>query len=133
MKASDFVKILRKVIREEVRTVVQEELKAFKPVITEVKSKPIQQQPKPQPKRTTPLVTFDGALADILNETAQSMAASPAEEEWPDMNGGLMTSEHAQHSRPQARHDFSGDPTAAYMKDYSSVMKAADNIAQGYR
>lgn len=133
MKAIDFVKIIRKVIREEVRTVVKEELKAFKPTIVEAKKKPAPIQAVQQPVRKTPLVSFDGALADILNETAQSMMSNPEEESWPDMNGGPITSEYAQTTRPQSSYNFSGDPTDQYVRDYSSVMKAADAKAQGYR
>ena len=147
MKGSEFIQILRKVIREEVRTVVKEELKAFKPVIVENKSKvtkfeapqrPVAQAPKP--KRVIPTMpTINGALGDILNETAQSMYNNPEEEEWPDMNGGpvtmdsmpgMMGMQSANVGRAEA---MNGDPTAAFMKDYSGLMKSADEKAQNFR
>lgn len=148
MKASQFVDLLRKVIREEVRSVVKEELKSIKPLIAERKAvtqpKPQPQRQRPQaPARTAPIVSFDGPLGDLLNETAQQMYSQPAEEEWPDMNGGAFTAEDAPmmglgsllddedgFAQPQAARtptrNFSGDPTAAFMKDYSGVMRSAD-------
>jgi hypothetical protein len=41
MKGSEFINLMRKVIREEVRTVVREELKAIKPLLME-KQQPVQ-------------------------------------------------------------------------------------------
>jgi len=145
MKGSEFIQILRKVIREEVRTVVKEELKAFKPVIVENKSKVTKfeapQRPVVQaPRRTMPTMpTINGALGDILNETAQSMYNNQEDEEWPDMNGGpvtmesmpaMMSMQPANVGRAEA---MNGDPTAAFMKDYSGLMKSADELAQNFR
>jgi hypothetical protein len=148
MKASQFVEILRKVIREEVRSVVKEELKSLKPLLKESKPvvapKPVVQQ-RPAPKRTQPLVTIEGALGDILRETAESMRGQNVEDDWIDMNGGPMTTADVntfamnsftpqEESRPvQPKFNFSGDPTMAFVKDYSKVLKQADQLAQNYR
>lgn len=133
MKGSDFIKILRKVIQEEVRTVVKEELKAFaKPVIQERRSTAPQPSiQKAKPKRDYPLVSANSPLASILKETADSMYNEQVE--WPDMNDGPLTSEHAQArgSRQSMVSMDHNDPTTAFIKDYSAVMKAADAIQQG--
>ena len=83
MKGSEFVNLMRKVIREEVRAIVKEELKAFKPVIVESKTVTNYEAPKaketayrpqlPQPTKKAPVVTIDRVLGELLNETAQSM------------------------------------------------------------
>jgi hypothetical protein len=154
MKGSEFVNLMRKVIREEVRAVVKEELKAFKPVIVENKTVTRHQVPTtketthtpqlPKPSKKAPVVTIDGMLGELLNETAQSMYNDPnwsaEQQEWPDMNNGPVTMNNmpgAMGTRIQqtqmASPDFSGDPTAAFMKDYSQILKQANAIAEGNR
>ena len=84
MKATALVQLMRKVVREEVRSVIQEELteilkEGLQSTITEIKGptktttpKSIKSAPAPKPpKRTTPIVSFDGPLGDLLNETGQ--------------------------------------------------------------
>jgi hypothetical protein len=151
MKASDFVNLMRKVIREEVRAIVREELKTIKPLLKETKSTTMQPasipqvKQKPIQKRTTPIVSFDGPLGDLLNETATSMMNESYEEEWPDMNGGALTADHAQmgvqsmsslsalmdDDAPLPEVSGYSDPTRAFMKDYSAVLKAADAHSMG--
>lgn len=152
MKASDFVNLMRKVIREEVRSIVREELRTIKPLLKETKSTTMQPasipqvKQKPIQKRTTPIVSFDGPLGDLLNETATSMMnESYQEEEWPDMNGGALTADHAQmgvqsmaslsalmdDDAPLPEAGGYSDPTRAFMKDYSAVLKAADQHSMG--
>lgn len=146
MKATEFVNLIRKVIREEVRVIVKEELKAFKPVIVESKGTTVQKGLPPlqtkiqMPARKTNIPTFEGALASILNETAQSMMEAPqaAEyDEWPEMGAGPMTMNDVPAGMDSAisrQAAMSGDPTAAFMKDYSSTLKKAESIAnQNYR
>ena len=147
MKGTEFVKLLRKVIREEVRSVVQEELKSLKPIIAEAakQSKVTKYEAaKPTthtPKRTQPIVTMDG-LDNMLNEGTFDT------EEWPDMNGGPYDSsmfasdsefgingfapQQLQQMQPRSTNIGMGmnDPL---LRDYSQVMKAADLHAQGYR
>lgn len=149
MKASEFINLMRKAIREEVRVVIKEELKAIKPLleqskVTKLSSAPkVQVKPTPKPQRTIPLVTMDDGLASLLNE-GDSFGDT---DEWPDMNGGPMTSDQygmggdfgefgmngfTQQSQQRAQQPSKPmrDPL---MRDYSSIMKAADNHAQGYR
>lgn len=132
MKGSEFINLMRKVIREEVRTVVKEELKALKPLLMEKQQPTVTKKPTTQvarPQRTQPLVQFDGPLKSILEETARSMQQAPQEEEWPEMN--MMTSEDAPSfaGNSSMRAAMSDDPTAIFMKDYSQVLKTAEQIA----
>ena len=139
MKASQFTTLLRKLIREEVTSIVREELKAIKPLLMEktvvAKNQQTPTKLKAAPKRPAPVVSFDGPLADILNETAQSMRNNPAEE-WPDLNGGTFTSQNVPQTQNFNFEDEDSAPlsygsTAPFMKDYSAVMKAADKFSQG--
>lgn len=137
MKGSEFINLMRKVIREEVRTVVREELKTIKPLLMEKQQPTVTKKPTPttfaRPQRTKPLVQFEGPLKSILEETARSMQFAPSEEEeeWPEMNMGMMTSEDvpASMGRTNMRVAMSNDPTEAFMKDYSKVLKTAEQIA----
>ena len=136
MKGSEFINLMRKVIREEVRTVVREELKAIKPLLMEKQQQTVIKKPTTQiarPQRTKPLVQFEGPLKSILEETARSMQSAPSEEEeeWPEMNMGMMTSEDvpASMGHTSMRAAMSNDPTTAFMKDYSKVLKTAEQIA----
>lgn len=146
MKGSEFINLMRKVIREEVRAVVKDELSYMKTLINEIKTKqpetkaPALQQKRQAPpvRRSQPIVQLDGVLGDILNETAQgmlneSMGYEDETAEWPSM-GDMMTSDDIpamSHMMPQAQaptqhNRFDPDPTSAFIKDYSAVMKAAD-------
>lgn len=142
MKATDFVNLLRKVIREEVRTVVKEELKKNNSVLKEVTAS---QRPRPSaqpapapPKRTQPIVTFDGPLGDLLNETAQGMYSAPQDEEWPDMMqtmtsdmvpGAGLSQMLGDEDLPADTGMYGSDPTLGFVKNYSAVMKAADQYS----
>jgi len=155
MKASQFVELLRKVIREEVRTVVKEELKPLKSLLAErqsVGAAPIKKPSQPTQKfinnvRTAPpKPAFSGPLSSILNETAASMfnTNDSETEEWPDMNNGILTADDAPMSMMSMFNDnddlpssgpmdMSGDPTRAFMKDYSTVLSKANELSQNYR
>lgn len=114
MKASQFVELLRKVVREEVTTVVRREMKMITEGLTEnkvvAKSTPIQ---KPKPVRTAPLVIFDenDMIGSLLNETANSMANGPDPENI-DPEFGVSATD-----------------TYALVKDYSQILKKAENIS----
>jgi hypothetical protein len=155
MKATDIVKLMRKVVREEVRSVIQQELteilrEGLQSTIAEIKqpkrqTRAVTQPAPPPPKRTAPIVTFEGPLGDLLNETAAGMVNEHVEEEWPDMNGGPLTSAHVpgagmgdlsslmNDDAPLPESSGFGDPTMNFVKDYSAVMKAADAHANGVR
>ena len=144
MKASQFASVIKKLIHEEVKLAVREELRPIKAMLAEIK-KPAKQAPMqgaPIPKRTTPVVTFDGPIGQILNETAQSM--NNQHEEWPDVNNGAFTADQASsfggtslmsmmESSPEDLpvSNYGSDPTLAFVKDYSAVMKAADQFVGG--
>jgi hypothetical protein len=85
MKADNFIKILRKIIREEVQAVVREELGLLletsdpKPVVTETKNSTVKNSMVESIKTTKPTqplkpttFTQNNILNEILNETAQS-------------------------------------------------------------
>jgi len=154
MKASDFVNLMRKVIREEVRSIVREELKTIKPLLKETTQQGLKVGlPAKAPKATAPTrkpaitpPTFEGPLAGLLNETYESMInEGHQEEEWPDMNGGALTADHAEmgiqsmsslsammdDDSPLPEAGGYSDPTRAFMKDYSAVLKAADQHSMG--
>ena len=146
MKGSEFVNLLRKVIREEVRSVVKEELKeALKPVIVENTTKVTQTKPaaipqvkQKQVKRAIQPPTFEGPMASLLAETYASMMANPVEdpeEEWPDLNMGMMTSEMVQgQPMPMSKGGVANMNQEvnmdSLMRDYSGVLKAAEAKAQ---
>ena len=103
------IEAFRKIIREEVRDVIKEELSLImstpitetkvvqKPVVEQKTKKPslselteTVQQTTPQQlqKPTQPLFEGAGAISDILNQTH-------IEGGWRDMNGGTMTAQNA--------------------------------------
>jgi len=150
MKKSDLVKVIREVIRQEVKKVVKEELKAITP----------KKQGKPKefssmmehadelfngPKAKKQNFTADPILNDILNETANNPS------EWPTMGNKTLTSRDAVANSlgignpDQLFGGNNGKPTAHQMlpndrkhveikpeieqaltRDYSSLMKAID-------
>ena len=114
MKASQFVELLRKMIREEVTKVVRNEMSSL---IAESKQGQKAAAPRPLPKRTTPLVQFDGGdiMGSLLNETAQSMANPMAfGEEEVDPEFGASSAD-----------------THMFVKDYSSILKRSNEISNG--
>ncbi len=159
MKGTEFINLMRKVIREEVRAVVKEELKSFKPVIVESKQQSVTKleapkrkavQPEPLIKRQTPV--FKGPLADILQETYTAMQNEPPVEDpeaaWPDMNGGVVTMDNMPGGMGMSMaammdDDFgsklnppsSNTPTNTppLIRDYSALLRKADDIANNKR
>ena len=147
MKASDFAQVLRKIIKEEVRSVIREELKsALTPVLLEQKrlkstaQTTQNRQPMPLPKQKPSKdfgITMSGPLGDILRETANDLrngTSAPIQEaagnDWSSMGhfgaqdaagfGGMMQDDDYDVSS-----QFSNDPTAAFMKDYSQVLNSS--------
>jgi hypothetical protein len=149
MKASDFAQILRKIIKEEVRSVIREELKsALSPVLLEQKrakgpvtgTQARQQMPLQKQK---PIQDFgigvDGPLGDILRETANDLRngrSAPIQESadggWGSM--GHFDANDAMNFGHQAGMEdddfavapsYANDPTAAFMKDYSGILNSS--------
>ena len=140
MKTQGFVKLLRKVIREEVRNVIVKELK---PILNEVNIKKhdinlqevLDTPKKPKQPVMKKQYTKNAALNDILNETA-----STPPEEWNSMN---FRSDMAEAFGMQSSNtplttkgingesiDMNNEAVAttvnAMTKDYSALMKAID-------
>ena len=91
MKASDLVKIIRKVVKEEISLAIRKELR---PIIKEVKLKAATRTAKkPVEKVSSKNFTSDDTLNSILNETAQQ------QQEYKTMGGGEYTSNMAQNFR----------------------------------
>ncbi len=140
MKTQGFVKLLRKVIREEVRNVIVKELK---PILNEVNIKKhdinlqdvLDTPKKPNQPVMKKQYTKNAALNDILNETA-----STPPEEWNSMNFrsdmaeafGMQSSNTplATKGINGERIDMNNEAVAttvnAMTKDYSALMKAID-------
>jgi len=121
------IEAFRKIIREEVRDVIKEELSLImstpitetkvvqKPVVEQKTKKPslseltetVQQTTPQQPQQPTqPLFEGAGAISDILNQTH-------VEGGWRNMNGGTMTAQNAV--------GFQGGMSGAETKVVSSV------------
>ena len=137
MKSTDFIKILREVVKKEVRSVIREELQsALKP--SSVIESYTREAAKPQ--RSFKDITNNTAIAnspirDILEETAMSMRSGtsegvPEDEGWQDMTG-MMTADQAQGFGYMAQHNnaqhtnpgIAPSSTDAFVKDYSQVLK----------
>ena len=147
------IEAFRKMIREEVRTVIKEELslimsttitenKIVKKPVVEQKTKKKQtfseiindeKQPQQPQKPTKPLFESKDPLAQILNETAA--------DEWETMGGTQYTSERMGelvHNQKDDSGNANGslatemgvnpnDPSAAFLKkDYRELMNAVD-------
>jgi len=151
MKTQGFIKLLRKVIREEVRNVIKEELK---PMLNEEN---VQQQnislheamntPEvSNQKITKKQFTKNPLLNDLLNETA-SMPASQELVDYSSMNFksemaesfGMERQATMRSERPLATKGINGEgidmsnenvasTVNAMTKDYSGVMKAMNKL-----
>ena len=116
MKTSQFLELIRKTIREEVRLAVRAEmivLSESKTFTTTSAPKPVQKA-QPKPVRTTPLVQFEGGdmISSLLNETANSMANAGYNDEDVDPEFGV-----------------SGNDTAMFVKDYSAILKRSEELS----
>tara|TARA_R110002096_G_C14475278_1_gene713388 strand:+ start:49 stop:474 length:426 start_codon:yes stop_codon:yes gene_type:complete len=135
MKTEGFVKLLRKVIREEVSKAIKAELR---PLLNEVSSN---NKTTRVPKKSVvqKKYTKNSMLNDLLNETA----AAPAEQGLADYNAAEFRSGMAeqfgmeQHAAPLVTNDVNGAPinmanenvaatVGAMTRDYSALMKAID-------
>ena len=115
MKATQFVELMRKMIREEVTKVVRTEMGSL--IAESKQTTKTAVVPKPLPKRTTPLIHFDEGdmLGSLLNETAVSMT-NPA---------GFGESE------VDPEFGASGADTQMFVKDYSAILKRSHELKPG--
>ncbi len=137
MNTKDFIKALRAVIREEVRAAVRLEMKT---ILMEAKQQPQRsatQKPLVQHKQTTTkTITGNPVLDQVLSETTlTSDFRQSADVTYDEFN---FTSKDVSAPLSMMNMDISEDieqdiPTSAgslpFMKDYSQLMKKADQIA----
>ncbi len=149
MKAADFAKILKKIIKEEVRTVIRQELrealKTNKQPVREggpyegMSFTPASEEAKAAPVPKTGNVSLDGILAETANAVRNGQSAMIEDDAaYPNMASqftadqaqgfGHMMNQHDQsaHMEPAVNPN---DPTSAFMKDYSQVLKTAEAIS----
>jgi len=146
MKAADFAKILKKIIKEEVRTVIRQELREAlktnkKPVRERTPTKDIQSithaPVTQQPIHKTGNISLDNILKETANAVKNGSAAMiEDEQEYPEM-ASQFTADQAQGFGHMAQQNEPlpasptinpNDPTSAFMKDYSTVLKQAEAI-----
>lgn len=151
MKASDFAKILKEVIRKEVRTVIRQELReALKTNKQPVREggpyegmsfpTPASKEAKAAPIPKTGNVSLDGILAETANAVRNGTTTMIEDDQsFPSMGemftadqaqgfGYTMNQEHDQSAHMEPAMINHNDPTAAFMKDYSQVLKTAEAI-----
>jgi len=145
MKTEGFVKLLRKIIREEVGKAVKQALTESKinKVTNDINLSEVIEDPMPNRPVAKKTFTKNKMLNDLLNETA----STPVNQELADWNSMNFKSEMAQSfgaerapnnsAMPLATRGINGEPvnmnnenvaTAvnAMTKDYSALMKAID-------
>lgn len=137
MNTKEFVKVLRAVIREEVRAAVKQELAV---VLLESKkqTRPITQT-RPAPKNTNnKSITGNPVLDQVLNETKlTSDFRQSADVGYDDF--GSFTTNNIQQPTSMMEMDVVDDyesplpdmgSSMPFMRDYSQLLKKADQIAQ---
>ena len=142
MNTKDFVQVLRKIIKEEVKSAVQEAIRDISTdnLVEHVVSKP-QYDYKPK-KAVNKQFTKDPLLNSLLNETAASSTGIPLEQdeyaEWPTMRMNDLRSNYSSIMGSPKFVDKPIDATpeginpkavpeevkSALTRDYRSLMKA---------
>ena len=137
MKAVDFAKLLKEVIRKEVRTVIRQELReALKtdkqqlnhPIrdIHSTTHAPVTQKPIPKTGNTS----LDGILAETANAVRNGHSAPIGDDgAYPDM-APQFTADQAQGFGHMASQETAMPPsgTDVFVKDYSQVLQSATAI-----
>lgn len=143
MKAKEFISVLRTLIREEVRAAVRQELNEM---LTEgKKSVNATQQIKSivaskKPTQVTKRYTGNSVLDQVLNETRLTSDFRQSADVGYDDFGSFTTNNVPTQAMPSMMDmDISEDyesplpemsPSLPFMKDYTQLMKKADQIAQ---
>lgn len=141
MKTKEFIQSLRKLIREEVRAAVREELKS---VIVESNRQPImKQQTQPQPQQKKQPIKYNTGnplLDEVLSETIVPRGfggeSGPMVSDYEDFgfttNSIPSPSMDAMMSQEDALPQTSiyNDPTMAFVKDYSAVLKKSEQLSK---
>tara|TARA_R110000803_G_scaffold74905_2_gene139181 strand:- start:1061 stop:1510 length:450 start_codon:yes stop_codon:yes gene_type:complete len=147
MNPKDFIKILKRVIKDEVRAVIKEELKVLKPSINEYSGKTAKTSKdvlrhRPIPK--TGQIGIQGILQETANEirngTSPTIEMDPTDE-WPDINpSGVLQAEDAQgfatmnsmqEVQEEAPYQLTGTGTDQFVKDYSNTLAKSLEITSG--
>jgi len=133
MKAVDFAKLLKEIIRKEVRTVIRQELrealKTDKQPIRDIQSTthaPVTQKPIPKTGNTS----LDGILAETANAMRTGQSAPIGDDQaYPDM-APQFTADQAQGFGHMASQETAMPPsgTDVFVKDYSQVLQSATAI-----
>ena len=152
MNTKDFIKILKRVIKDEVRTVIKEELKAIKPSINEYSGGPYEgagdlSKPSKDALRHRPIPkTGQVGIKGILQETADALRSGTSTgieadptDEWPDINpAGTLQAENAQGfatmdsmQQTEAPYQPTGTGTDQFVKDYSDTLAKSIAITSG--
>ncbi len=142
MKTKEFIQSLRKLIREEVRAAVRDELsgiinesiKAQKP---KQQSQPQQQYKKPSNSNfNTGNATLDEILAETIVPRGFGGESGPAVSDYTDMH---FTTNDVPQSLSTIVSDEDlpittgySDPTMMFVKDYSAIMNKANQIGGKY-
>jgi|TARA_R110002096_G_scaffold432912_2_gene650548 hypothetical protein len=140
MKTEGFVKLLRKIIREEVSKAVRTELKPLLNEVNNVSPALSEIAPRPVVKKQQKQYTKNTILNDLLNETA-SAPASQELADWSSVNFkkdmDQSFSANRQPSMPLATSGINGEAVnmsnpkvastmKAMTRDYSGLIKAID-------
>lgn len=138
MDTKQFLKALKLIIREEVTKAVKQEIATIKPLLENRAAQPTKQitgQAKPIAKAIPGLKP---ELAQILQETANSMVSLEDEidDDWGsvghfDSNDAQAFGIQQQATRPMSNNP--DDPTNMFMKDYSKVLNKSIQFSQGSR
>lgn len=134
MKAQEFVKLLRKVIREEVTAVVGQELRRVlnEEIATTNTKQPVREQTKPRQKtlkqiqyqREHPIVTMDDIFADTKARMNELDSDSNLVE-------GYESNNYEEEYNPEL--PVSSAQTMTLVRDYSALLKRADELADQSR
>lgn len=133
MKAKEFINVMRKLIREEVRHAIREELGLIKEnkvkQVQEVKRQPVAQPRKPKYNTGNPF------LDEVLSETV--VGRGFGNEDMPLVTEELSytSDDIPSMSSLLSEEDVPTNPVPTtmampFMKDYSQLMKKADQISQ---
>ena len=136
MNTKEFVKVLRAVIREEVRAAVRQELKEVLSENVRTAKQTIQSRPQPPAKK----ITGNPILDQVLNETKLTSDFRQSADVGYDDFGSFTSNNIQAPQMPTSmmEMDIQDDyesplpemsPSLPFMKDYSQLMKRADQIS----
>lgn len=142
MKAKEFISVLRTLIREEVRAAVRQELNEMltegkKTATTQIKSTAVSKKPLQPTKK----YTGNPVLDQVLNETRLTSDFRQSADVGYDDFGSFTSNNIPSQTMPTSIMDMEINddyesplpemsPSLPFMKDYTQLMKKADQISQ---